>query len=612
MAQIDWDILDESHERFDNLNSQLQTVRDLLSADEDLFFNDEGEWTEKGVAVLGTYIQELEMYKNALAGANEQLDKLSKPYQGNEAYYKEMGIDSEQELYDKVQEWSDKQQTYLQGISDTEQAVIGMYESQIDAIEENNDKLVEAYNDYIESVKRALDAERDLYEFKKNVEKQAKDIAAIERRIASLSGSTDKSDIAERRRLESELYDAKENLNDTYYSHAKDKQIEALDEEAEAYNEAMENYSERLRETLEEAQLNMDLFIESVTATVMLNAETIKNQYVGTGVALDNAIVDPWNKAIAAVGKFEKDALSKMNAWTTAEGFFGQFKTNATNQLKSPWSAGTTAANSFRDGVKSAMSKVVENVKSNVQSAKTQLSNLYKQIQDTEKRAKDANYSSNSGSNNGGNDYSNQTPTTTYKQKAKLKTSLGTFYGYGTGSTVAKAQDKAEEDVLTKARDAYSAKRFEDMAIERFVQSWKKHMTFSAYAKGTTGTDKDQWAITDEPWLGDELTMYATKDGTLSYMRAGSTVIPADLTRELIDIGEVGLDGLTSLPRTNTGISLMHNIVNKPELNISFDALVKAERITEETLPAVKKLVTQELEKFSRSLNYSLKRAGAK
>jgi hypothetical protein len=57
---------------------------------------------------------------------------------------------------------------------------------------------------------------------------------------------------------------------------------------------------------------------------------------------------------------------------------------------------------------------------------------------------------------------------------------------------------------------------------------------------------------------------------------------------------------------------MMNNFVNKPELNISFDALVKAERITEETLPAVKKFVTQELEKFSRSLNYSLKRVGAK
>ena len=52
----------------------------------------------------------------------------------------------------------------------------------------------------------------------------------------------------------------------------------------------------------------------------------------------------------------------------------------------------------------------------------------------------------------------------------------------------------------------------------------------------------------------------------------------------------------------------MTNVINKPEVNLSFEALVKAEHITEETLPAVKKLVTQELDNFARKLNYSLKK----
>ena len=48
-----------------------------------------------------------------------------------------------------------------------------------------------------ESDKEALDAERDLYEFKNDVKKQTKDIASLERRIASLSGSDNAADIAE-------------------------------------------------------------------------------------------------------------------------------------------------------------------------------------------------------------------------------------------------------------------------------------------------------------------------------------------------------------------------------------------------------------------------------
>jgi TP901-1 family phage major tail protein len=57
---------------------------------------------------------------------------------------------------------------------------------------------------HIQLKKEELEAERDLYEFKRDVEKQAKGIADLERRIASLSGSTNASDIAERRRLEAD------------------------------------------------------------------------------------------------------------------------------------------------------------------------------------------------------------------------------------------------------------------------------------------------------------------------------------------------------------------------------------------------------------------------
>ena len=252
MAQVEWDVLDKVHTRFDDLISDLGTIRDLIAPNgEEDWFDDEGMWTEKGVATLGTYIQDIETYNQALEAANEQLDKLNKPYAGNEDYYKKMGIDSEQELYDKQQEWKERQQSYLKGISDSKQAVADMYDSQIDAIEEWANEAVDAYNDYIDVVKEALDADRELFEFKKDIEKQTKDINELERRIASLSGSDNAADVAERRRLEAELYDAKEGLNDTYYNHAKDAQMTALEEEALAYEESLTNYTEKLRETLD-------------------------------------------------------------------------------------------------------------------------------------------------------------------------------------------------------------------------------------------------------------------------------------------------------------------------------------------------------------------------
>lgn len=150
MDQVKWTIFDEAHERMEDLTSQLSNVREILSADEDSFFTDEGEWAENGIAVVATYVQEIELAKNKLADVNKELGNLS------------MGdFDSEQEYYDKVTELTNLQQDYTMAISDSGQAVVDMYESQIDAVEEYTEKLIDSYNDYIDSVKSALDAERD-------------------------------------------------------------------------------------------------------------------------------------------------------------------------------------------------------------------------------------------------------------------------------------------------------------------------------------------------------------------------------------------------------------------------------------------------------------------
>ena len=185
----------------------------------------------------------------------------------------------------------------MDSINDTEQSIVDMYESSIDAVEEYVDTLIDGYNDYIDSVKEALDAERDLYDFKKNVQKQAKDIAELERRIASLSGSTNKADIAERRKLEAQLYESRESLNDTYYDHAKDVQSDALDAEASAYEETMARMVEGMRASLEEATADMDTFLNNVTIAVSMNADTVLEKYRETNVYLDPALTNPWEKA---------------------------------------------------------------------------------------------------------------------------------------------------------------------------------------------------------------------------------------------------------------------------------------------------------------------------
>ena len=161
IGQIHWDTLEEVNNRYSNLTSDLQNIRDILSSED--MFDDNGDWTEAGVAALATHIQERAINQQALGETNAELSRFDRDYIGNEKYYADLGlgIDSEEDYYSKLRELTEQQHDYTKAVLDSNESVVEMYEQQIDAIEEYTSDLVDHYNDYIDSVKEALDAERD-------------------------------------------------------------------------------------------------------------------------------------------------------------------------------------------------------------------------------------------------------------------------------------------------------------------------------------------------------------------------------------------------------------------------------------------------------------------
>ena len=634
IGEIDAYKFEEFNTRLDNLISKLGTIRDLIAPDgEEDWFSDEGDWTEAGVAVLGTHIQELATYKQGYQNTIDELAKYQPEYKGNESYYEGLGIHSEQEYYDKTEELISQQYDYAESISGTQQSIVDMYENSIDAVEEYTETLIEGYSDYIDSVKEALDAERSLYDFKKNVQKQAKDIAEMERRISSLSGSTNASDIAERRKLEAQLYEARESLNDTYYDHAKDAQDEALDNEQTAYEESMTKFVEGLRTSLEEATRNMDEFLMGVTSMVMYNAETVLAKYDETNLPLTEDLTNPWEEAKKAVGNYSGDALDLMNQWTKEGGFFAQFNETGTINLESPWSVGTTAAQNFGTEVGKVMDDVTTNIATNVKTASGELSRLYQQIIDTKNRAQSTNITAGGSDGGGGEilltgeDVKNLQEILNTVFSAKLQ--ITGVYDSATKSAVANAQNwlnisptgrydkntrekmnKFIEDKIKTLRNGSSSSSMIGQGIQRY-EELKRKLPSAMYAKGTLGITRDEWAITDESWIGEEITLAAGKNGQLQYLKKGSAVMPADISANLVEWGKID-PSMLNLTNPASNINMITNTVNKPEINLSFEALVKAERIDEGTLPEVKRFVQQEINSLVKQMNYAIKGKGGR
>jgi hypothetical protein len=452
----------------------------------------------------------------------------------------------------------------------------------------------------------------------------------------------------------------------------------------------MNKFIEKLHESLETATQDMDLFMQGILAAVIANAPSILEQYESLGIALDDAITNPWGKATEAIIKYGGvDGLGVMNSWINEGGIFPTFKEDATTALTSPWEAGKTALGSFKQSVDIEMKNIVKTIESNVSSAKNKLGDLTSKIQDTSKKTSTTSsssssssssktssgssyYSGGSGYNNGslsteeikkmqkalgvtvdgkwgpnsqaaamkkwkvtsaddaykkfldnskgGNKNNNPTTPTTptkpsfkentnfniglsigqkdYKKTSEIQGSDGNFY-YPYTSIIGNFGyiKKGEGYTITKDKNHIDVHSFKPMYIKM-------------HAKGTLGTKQDEWAITDESWIGEEITLAAGKNGQLQYLKKGSAVMPADISANLVEWGKLN-PNMMNIANPSAGINLMTNYVSKPELNLSFDALVKAESITQETLPAVKELVKQEFDRFTKQLNYSIKRVGA-
>lgn len=603
MAQVHWDVFDQAHERMDDLTAQLSNVREILSADEDSFFTDEGEWSDTGIAVLATHIQDIAVAESTLADVEKELKNL-----------KMSDFDSENEYYDKLIELTEKQQDYTMAISDSKQAVVDMYESNIDAVEEYFDKLIENYSDYIDSVKEALNAEKDLYEFTKNIQKQSKDIAEIERRIASLSGSTNASEVAERRKLEAELYESRESLNDTYYDHAKQSQQDALDAEQTAYEETLTKMVEGMRTSLKEATTNMQAFLDSVTIAVSRKADTVLNKYQSTELYLSPALTNPWEAAKKAVGEYGGDANNLMDVWAK-DGYFAKFSSDAGTNLKSPFDAGKTAVDEFGKSVGKTMTNVYTSIQSNIQKSVTELDKIkqkYNEINDTTLRAPSTGNGGGGGGGGGeilltGEDVSRLQQILNKFFSAKL--AVNGIYDSATKSAVANMQASRLGITPNGLYDQKTKKAMQDWLNKWKVGSWFQDVGFgipaAMYAKGTTGTTHDQWAITDEPKFGDELVLVPGKDGNLSFVRKGTGIVPADMTQKLFELAQIPTSDLMNKNLT----AIVPNITKNDFKNeFNFESLVHVDTVDSDTLPKLEKMVDKKIDDFSKALNYSIKR----
>lgn len=576
---IYWDSFDETINRFDYLSEETQGLIDLMDSadmvskpdDENGWGASDVTWTAEGLATLGLHAQEMERAEEKAKMYAQAIDDLTADY--------EAGHYSESEYYEKLNELTQGQYDAIEAAQDEKDAIVELNEQRVDAIKEGIEKEIDAYSELIEKKKEELDAEKDLFDFQKSTMEQQKNISDIERQLAALANDNSMSAAAKRKQLEAELAEAKADLEDSYYNRSVDNQQEALDKELEGFQEEKEAEIEQLDQWL----TNVEGVVAESLGIVQTNAaeigKTLTDKASEYNLTVSDAVLNPW-----------KDGMGAIDDYTTKIGDSVSPTTEALEPIRAKW----------------------QEIKEELQAANKEADKYY------DKNDATADGPSVAAINAENAKYAEAKPKQaapkqeapkqeTPKQKAPSLTSgssivvkkSATHYGSKSGNA------KMASFVPGGTYTVYQTSGDQVLiGLNGVYTGWIKKADIEGFAKGTTGVKKNQLALIDE--LGDELVMHAGPNGRLQYLTKGSSVIPHDISENLMKLGQ--LDPSEILSRSAPQIAPSKSIINTTmEINMNIAEVVHIDTVSNDTLPDLTKAVRKEMDSYMFKVNNAIK-----
>ena len=551
--QLHWDNFEKFIDAIDNVGNEISNLGDLI--DEEDIVDEVGNWTDKGITALGLYAQEMERAKYRAEQYGKEIEYLNQEYAA--------GKYSEDEYLEKLQELKDGQWDSIKSYEAAKKSIIDLNKTRVEAIKDGIQKEIDAYSELIDKKKEELSLQKDAHDFSKQVTEQQKNIANIQKQLAAMAGDNSASAIARRKQLEAELAAAQEELDELYYNHSVEKQQEALDKSLENYQDDKQNEMDALDESLKnEEQIIADSYA-TITANTESVAQTLSDIASQYGITLSDSVMQPWLDGANAIGTYQEQLDTSMSSFTQQLEALKQMYADLQNQADS-------AGRSMVDAINGNKSKT-----------------------------EGATY----------------TPPTPSQPSTPSKPSKPSAPSTGSSVTVKKSATRFSRDGGngTRMQSWVPGSTFtvyqvsgSEVLIGRNGQytGWVRLSDIEGYAKGTKEIQNNQLAMLDE--LGDELVLHAGKNGRLEYLTKGTSVVPADITSNLMKLGS--LDPKDILERNRPSIGAPHVIDNSIELKMEFGSLVHVDTVSNDTLPYLQKMVRNEFDNCMKHVNQGLKK----
>lgn len=255
--------IDEALEKYQNLRKELDSFYNLLN--EEAFFDKNGGITEDGLAGLALIQQGMATAKKEIADYTTGLNKLQESLDN--------GVISQKEFDEKSEEYRQGLQDAVANVEDYKNSIEDLYMTQLKTE-------VDALDEIIEKRKEALRRKEEYYNYDKKIKKQSKDVDMLRSQIQALSGVNNATAIAQRKKLEQELKDAEEELNETKREHALEMQEQGYDKTSEEMHDMLEQVEYDLVHSLEKQSQVLESYLSKVVGNYKTAFDKI-NQIIG-------------------------------------------------------------------------------------------------------------------------------------------------------------------------------------------------------------------------------------------------------------------------------------------------------------------------------------------
>ena len=567
IQELHWENFEKIIDSITAVSDEAEQLRDLIDDTDITEASDPEKWSKDGVTALGLVAQQMEnaQYRSKLYA--KEIEYLKDEYK--------KGNYSQDEYNEKLRELKKNQWDAIDAYESAKDAIVDLNKTRVEAIKSGIQKEIDAYEKLINKRKEDLSAQQDAHEWANTVKDHTKNIDTIQRQIDAMEGDTSAAAAAQRKKLQEELAAAQEEYDEALYNRSIETQQQSLDKSLEVYRQEQETKMEELDAWLEkEEQVIAESYdvISANTEAIHSNIEAISDKY---GIEIENNVVEPWTAGITALGTYETEL-------DTATSRYVEMLGRVRQELVDIQLAADNTAASIINATNEASKKTESAVKDPPKPAP--------------KPSKPSKPSYPGGYSGGySSDFSNGQQVIVNSDATNFSRDGGNggtkMHSWVPGSSFTVMETRGDEVLIGIPGQGYTGwVKKEDLTIK--------------YAKGTTGVKNNQLAWIDENGL-EEIVMHAD-NGRLTYLTKGSSVIPHDISENLMELGKV--DPRTWMENNRKTTVPMNLTTNNNTIDLRFGSLINIEHADRDSIPEIQAAVQKQLDSYMKNINAGIKK----